>query len=154
MRRLSVASSIFISAALALLTSSADHQRASAQVNDRTPPPGEGVLCAWAIYAAIATVGQKCHPGEDPEFQSALGRTIARFDAYVLANSTPSATPAWIDAFKRQQGSQDTPTAALCANKDAENMYQALLKAGANEIRKSTDELLARPGNPEWGTCL
>jgi hypothetical protein len=154
MRILSLSRFAIAAVAAGLLASSAGPFNASAQIGGRIPPPGEGVLCAWAIYTAIAEIGRKCHAGEHPEFQAELDDIIARTDAYVLANSTPPVTQAFVDKFKREQGQKDVPGADLCANGDGEDLYQVLLKAGAAEIRKSTDELLARPGNPQWGTCL
>jgi len=61
-------------------------------------PAGEGVLCMMAIANAMAEVGRRCRPGEDPEFQAELARSIARFDDYVQRNAP--ATPADLAAFR------------------------------------------------------
>jgi len=139
---------------LVLLASSTGQLSAIAQDGARKPPPGEGVLCAWSIMAAIAEIGRKCHAGEDVELQGKLDGAVARIDAYVLANSDPATTRAQIEEFKRIQGHNDVPAGKMCVPGDGEIMYQEFARAEPDMIRTWLDELLARPGNPSWGTCL
>jgi hypothetical protein len=127
---------------------------ASAQVQDHQPPPGEGVLCSWALVTLTAEVGRMCHAGESPEVQAELDAAVARFDAFVLANSTPSATPESVAEFKRVQGKTGASAEMLCASSDAERMYQTIVSQDLVRLRESVDQLLARPGPPSWGTCL
>ena len=145
---------IGIGLTLVLLASSSAPLSAIAQGGARKPPPGEGVLCSWAILAAVAEIGRKCHGGENPELQSELEGAIARIDAYVLANSDPAMTPAAVEEFKRFQGHKDVPAATMCVPGDGEVMYQRLAQVGPDVIRTATDEILERPGNPAWGDCL
>jgi len=51
-------------------------------------------------------------------------------------------------------GEVDQPAEQLCANKDAIVMYGEFASAKPSELAQVTDEMLARPGPPEWGTCL
>lgn len=99
---------------IVLLASSAGPMRAIAQDDVRKPPPGEGVLCSWAILAAIAEIGRKCHAGENPALQAEMDVAIARIDAYVLEHSDPAYTQADVEKFKRFQGHKDTPAASMC----------------------------------------
>ena len=126
---------------------------AFARTEPETPPPGEGVICAWAIYSAMAEVGSRCHPGEDVEVQKELTRAVASIDAYVIANSTPAPTPEQIEGFKRSQGSVGDTKAQLCRG-DMDELYGAIAAQGAPEIRRFIDELVARPGPPTWGDCI
>ena len=118
----------------------------------REPPPGEGVICAWAIYTTVAEVGGTCFPRENPALQAELRRSVSRIDAYVLRNSK-GATPEQLTAFKRQQGHVGAPAARLCVA-DAIQLYRSLEKAGAAKLSAGVDAMLARDGEPTWGTCL
>jgi hypothetical protein len=118
---------------------------------ERTPPPGEGVVCAWAIYAVVAEIGARCFPGDAPEFQAELNRSVGRIDAYVLKNS--KMTPEDVARFKRDQGHVGYPKELICQG-DGLQLYQALKSGGAARLRSATDAAVARPGEPTWGTCL
>jgi hypothetical protein len=115
------------------------------------PPAGEGVVCAWAIYAAIAEVGRRCFPDDAPEFQAELRNSVARIDAYVAKNS--KMTPDDIARFKRQQAHVDAPREAVCRG-DGVTLYQNMKRGGATPLRQATDKILARAGEPTWGTCF
>jgi len=127
--------------------------RALAQTGARTPEPGEGVVCAWALYTVAREVGRRCHPGEDVELQEALEQAVSEIDAYVVANTNPSATQQQIDEFKRQQGHVGASEEFLCRG-DPSELYRSLAEQGAPAIRASLDAALSRPGQPTWGTCL
>jgi hypothetical protein len=77
---------------------------ALAQSGARLPEPGEGVVCAWAIYTVASEVGKRCYPGEHAEVQAELHRAVSRIDAYVVANTKPPVTQQQLDKFKREQG--------------------------------------------------
>lgn len=124
---------------------------ASAQT--REYEPGEGVICALAIYSVVTEVGRRCHPAEDVEVQEELARTILRLDAFVLANTNGQVTQQQIDEFKRQQGHFGASEEFLCHG-DADQMYRAVVAQGADELRQAVDGLVSRPGEPTWGTCL
>ncbi len=128
---------------------------APAQAADPKPPlerpAGEGVICAWGIFTIVAEVGRQCFPNEDAEFQGELRSSVARIDTYVARNS--KITPGDIKKFKREQGHEGAPRAQLCQG-DAVAMYQSMKRGGATPIRQATDEMLARAGEPTWGTCL
>lgn len=115
------------------------------------PAPGEGVICAEAIYTVIAEVGAQCRAGEDPAFQAELKHDLSLIDAYILKNS--KTTPAQLDEFKRVQGHKGAPKAALCRG-DALQMYDAMKRADPKAMSASIQKTLALPGEPTWGTCL
>lgn len=117
----------------------------------RDSPPGEGVICAAGLYAAAAEVGRRCLAAPDPAVQAELDAAVARFDHYILAD--PDWDQAALDRFKREQALVGTPTAELCAS-DAVMVYRALAEAGAESLRISSQQLVARPGRPTWGDCL
>lgn len=124
---------------------------ASLSQQARVIPPGEGVICAWAIYGALAEVAERCPVASDEAFRLELRRTVDRLDAYVLANS--QLTTEQIADFKSVQSHVGTPTEHLCQG-DPLDMYDAMRSTGVDDLRTSIDELTARPGQPTWGTCL
>jgi len=126
---------------------------AFAQAEAVRSEPGEGVICAWAIYSAMAEVGARCHPDEDADVQAELTLAVARLDAYVIANTTPPATIERIAEFKREQGMAGAPKEQLCRGAP-EEMYKSVAARSPAEIRKTVDDLVARAGPPTWGTCL
>lgn len=117
----------------------------------REAPPGEGVICAWAIYSLIEEVGRRCAPERFPENQAELRRTVQRLDDYVRANS--KLTPEEIARFKTEQANVGAPEAVLCQG-DALQMFESLGQTNPVELSRSIDALVARPGTPTWGTCL
>lgn len=130
-----------------------DKPRALAQTGPRTPEPGEGVICAWAIYTAAAEIGRRCHPGENAEAQEELQRSVSRIDAYVVANTNPHETQQQLDEFKRRQGHVGDSLEFLCHG-FADQLYRSIAQQGAQAIRESVDSMVSRPGEPTWGTCL
>lgn len=126
---------------------------AFAQSGRRTPEPGEGVICAWALYSVAAEVGGRCYPDQNVEVNEELVRSVARIDAFVIANTDPQVTDQQVDEFKRLQGGVGAAEEFLCHG-DAVQIYQSLAAQGASEIRQSIDTLVSRPGPPTWGTCL
>lgn len=151
MEKLRLLSCAGLLAGVCLVAGALLQPRASAQM--REPEPGEGVICALAIYATVMEVGRRCYPEADAEIQGELARSVSRIDAYVLANTNGQVTQQQIDEFKRQQGNFGASEEFLCHG-DPDQMYQSVVAQGVAELRRSTDELLSRPGEPTWGTCL
>jgi len=121
------------------------------RITARTPPPGEGIFCALAIYSVAQEVGLQCFPGESPEIQSELSRSVGKLEAYVLQNS--KTTPAELAQLRNQQGAVGAPKERLCTG-DAVAIYRAIAKGGAERLRTSIDAAVARSGKPTWGDCL
>ena len=119
---------------------------------EREKPPGEGVLCAWGIYTAMASVGSTCFPGENPGLQADLRRYSAQLEAYVVRNDR-NATPQSIAEFRREQGQAETPAAKLC-RADIVRMYRGFEKADRQALKAAVAEATARDAQPTWGTCL
>ena len=117
----------------------------------RETPPGEGVICAWAIYSLVEEVGRRCAPGRYPEAQEELRRTVQRLDDYVRANS--DFTPEQISRFKSEQAHIGASEAELCQG-DGLQMFESLARIEPGDLSLSIDALVARPGDPTWGTCL
>lgn len=122
----------------------------SQQVAPETPP-GEGVICTWAIYSLVEEVGRRCAPGRYPEVQAELRRTVQRLDDYVRANS--DITPEEIARFKSEQAHVGAPEAELCQG-DPLMMFEHVSTIDSVELRTGIDAMTARPGQPTWGTCL
>ncbi len=141
--------SVWIASGLALLTCAASTS-STGQVS-REAPPGEGVICAWAIYSLVEEVGRRCAPERYPEAQAELRRTVQRLDDYVRANS--ELTPEQIAQFKSEQAHVGAPEAELCQG-DALQMFERLAEVNPVELSASVDAMVARPGEPTWGTCL
>ena len=117
----------------------------------REVPPGEGVICAWAIYSLIEEVGRRCAPERYPEGQAELRRSVQRLDDYVRANS--QLTPEEIARFKSEQAHIGAPEAELCQGEPLQ-MFEGVGQIDPVELSTSIDALVARPGTPTWGTCL
>jgi hypothetical protein len=115
--------------------------------------PGEGVVCAWAIYTTALEVGTRCYPGEHVDVQTELRRAVSQIDAYVIANSKPPPTQKQFDTFKREQGNVGASREFLCRG-DPDQIYKGFVGWGAPAISKAVNELVSRPGQPTWGTCL
>jgi len=137
---------IVLAAAMASVLASS-----AARAEQRQRPPCEGVICSWALYAIVDHVGRECFRGRDPEFQAEVARHVARFDAYVVANSDATVEDA--REFRRQQGEHAAAPGRLCSG-DPVMMYELFRQQGATERTKNVDDMLARPGPPTWGTCL
>jgi len=113
-------------------------------------PSDMGPVCWAAILESMSSYGAHCLPDEHTAFKAALEDSIRRFDARFLAAGWSAERLA---AFKRQMREEDRPVAQFCASRDALQMYRHLEKSAA-EIGKATEAMVARPGAPEWGTCL
>lgn len=118
---------------------------------ERETPPGEGVICMFAIMGAMAEIGARCLPEEAPAFQAEARRSAERLEAYVLANS--DTTPAQIAEFKADQTGVGAPEAQLCQAESLE-FYRHMAALDVAELSAAVDELVAVPGSPTWGTCL
>ena len=143
---------VLMASSLALLTGAASAP--AAPQDARETPPGEGIICAMAIFGVIAEIGRRCYPDSLPEFQEELRQSLARMDAYVLANS--DMTPEDLERFKADQTGASVPDAELCSS-DFASIYTESPSAettDAGEFRSYVDQLVARPGTPTWGTCL
>jgi hypothetical protein len=118
----------------------------------RETPPGEGVICAWAIYSFVSDVAERCPTGASVELKAELARSVERLDAYVRENS--DITPAQFEAFKREQANVGRPEAEVCGASVADGLVEGLTHMPVDELRTFIDEAVARPGTPTWGTCL
>jgi hypothetical protein len=125
------------------------------------PPPGAvveavrqtpmGPICWAAIVESIRQIGQRCHPGENLGLMAELDRSNDALGAMFLERGWSEQQ---LEGFRRQMGEADKPTEQLCSNKDAIAMYRGFASTTTEDLTKVTDEMLARPGPPEWGTCL
>jgi hypothetical protein len=113
-------------------------------------PPGQGVMCAVAIYGLADQVGRRCFPGQDAAMQAEIGRTVAKLDGYVLTNGW---TAEDLAHFKREQAWVDEPRDKLCKG-DPVGLYRGMAATNPAELRASVDALVSRPGKPTWGDCL
>lgn len=145
-----------------LLSAAAIAANDSAQDKPSEAPPSgavmEGVrqtpmgpVCWAAIVESIRQIGLRCFPGENPEAAAALDRTSEAMGEMFLERGW---SPQQLEAFRRQMGEADTPTTELCASEDAIQMYRAFAAADRAELDRTTQEMVARPGPPQWGTCL
>lgn len=119
---------------------------------ERIAPPGEGVICAWAIYSLLDEVGSRCFPGRDPAHQAELKRSVAQLDSYVARNAKDLSADE-VAKFKRDQARVGAPKELLCRG-DPLMMYEAFRDQDPAELRRSVDAVVARDGAPTWGTCF
>ncbi|WP_439471740.1 hypothetical protein [Brevundimonas sp.] len=118
----------------------------------REAPPGEGVVCAWALYSFASDVVERCPSNVSPEMKAELKRSVERLDAYVRANS--EITQEDFDQFKREQANVGRPEAEICQADADEGLVDAMTQMPVTQLRIYIDDLTARPGAPTWGTCL
>ncbi len=114
-------------------------------------PPGEGVLCAAAIFGLMAEVGRRCFPDKDRAFQTELARSVEKLDEFMLRD--PDWTAAKLATFKASPTRPSVDTTRLCQG-DAIQMFDAIAAQGASALRVSIDKSVSRPGKPSWGDCL
>ncbi len=126
---------------------------ALAQEPEAPRPPGEGVLCQWALLLVVAEVAARCEIGQDASTTAALESALARVEQYVVDNSQPPMTASDIQTFKRLQGSVGAPRDHVC-RPDALQLHQAFVSLGPTVLGQHVDSLLARPGPPTWGVCF
>lgn len=119
------------------------------QSAEPAPAVGSDVLCALAIYSVLAEVSARCAPDKAPELQAELRRQIDRLDAHALANGMTAETLA---AFKAKRV-PDPSDPAVCETYREEGFDEAL-EIDPEELRSHVDDLMARPGTPDWGDCL
>lgn len=130
--------------------SAASSSRESEDANTVSAMP-MGSVCWAAILEAVSSYGDRCIAHEDRAFRAGLNEAIHRLDAKFLGSGWGEER---LTAFKRQMGEEKTPTAELCSSADAFGMYREAEKKGSAWLLKTTDDLIARPGLPQWGTCL
>jgi hypothetical protein len=109
------------------------------------------VLCTWGIFEGVRQAGERCFAGKDPEFQAALGQSMSRIDAFIIANAP--ATPADLEA-RRKAVLAEAGTTDICKSPAAVYFYQALRDRGPASLKTMTDELLAVPRHPEMNPCM
>jgi hypothetical protein len=135
---------------------------ATGRAQDKLPPPPGvvveavrqtpmGPVCWAAIVESIRQLGLRCQPGENPGLMAELERSNDALGAMFLERGWSKQQ---LEGFRRQMGEMDEPTETLCANKDAIEMYRGFVSAKPEDLKAVTDEMIARPGPPEWGTCL
>ena len=118
----------------------------------RETPPGEGVVCAWALYSFAADVVERCPSDVSAEMKAELKRSVERLDAYVRANS--EITPEQFDTFKREQANVGRPEAEICEAGVGDGLVDGMTQMPVAQLRTYIDGITARPGTPTWGTCL
>lgn len=110
-----------------------------------------GPVCWAAIVEAALESGRRCLDDPDlaaiAELENSSRLLGERFIA--LGWSAES-----LDRFRRQMGEKDVPTEELCSNSDGSEFVSAIVEAGPDNLAKQTQEMMARPGPPVWGTCL
>jgi hypothetical protein len=140
--------------ALALLAAAMSVSPGSARMYD--PPaaqsevvgPRTGLICVWAIYAAMAEVGRKCGVARNAPFEAELARSVSRMEDYARRQS-PEGAAAMADYRARQIDGG----AEICVP-DGLTMYRQMAQASPDAVRDAADRLLASSPPVEWGTCL
>lgn len=114
-------------------------------------PSSMGPVCWVAIVESTRQIGIRCFPGENPATMAELDRANNALGAMFLERGW---SPRQLEAFRRQMGEADEPTEQLCANEGAIEFYRGLASTRPDDLKVVTEEMLARPGPPQWGTCL
>jgi len=109
--------------------------------------PGDGMLCAAALYHATAQAAKRCYPDEAVELQAELGQAVERIDAFILANS--DWTLQQLAAFNDEQARVESG-AKPCEDQAVE-IFRKMMKAKPESVRAAVDLGTARAGKPTWG---
>lgn len=118
-----------------------------------TDRSGKGaVLCSWSVLVLAQEVGRRCPALREPALQTELDRTVAKVDAFILANSSQKPTRADLARWKARTMEGLTP-AGLCAGEPLE-LYMEVRKLGPSHIRASTNDLLSIPREPVMNPCF
>ena len=118
---------------------------------ERFVPPQTGEICALAMLEAASEVGRRCRPDGAGSRLAELEKAIERLEAHMVARS--GATRTQLDAFRAQMSERNRSDAELC-QADPLSLYETFASAAPDRLREAVDELIARPGPPEWGSCL
>ncbi|RYD29820.1 MAG: hypothetical protein EOP57_01130 [Sphingomonadales bacterium] len=112
--------------------------------------PSAGPLCVYAIVNVAAEVGRRCATLHDAVVQSALDKSVATLDAWVLREGW---TQAEMIAFKREQAhiGDPNPDVDLCTG-DAAMFYPK--RSYIPQLETITARVAATTGPPQWGDCL
>jgi hypothetical protein len=140
-----------LSAFLVLLFVSGQVADAQQMENGRDHQPGEGMICLFGVLVIATEVGDRCFPSTDAEIHSELHKSVARFERFILDNS--KTTRADLENFKKTQGHVGASEEFLCKG-DPLRFYEAIKQGGPEQLRRSTEEEVSRPGAPTWGTCF
>jgi len=123
----------------------------TARAEPPQPIPGEGILCALALYSVANEVARVCRPSDPPQLGVELGHAVDRLTEYITTNG--GGTPAEVEEFKRQQGGVGRAADVLCKG-DALMIYEGIRHMSPDALRLSVDSAVARPGKPTWGVCI
>ena len=122
------------------------------QANPSPPHPDVGLICVWAIYAALAEIGRRCDVPPHPRALAETERAVARMEAYARMRSPDRA--AWMARYKQDAIIGDPQ---LCSSDMADAFRRPVRddNAAIVQARSEIDALLARSPPVEWGnTCL
>ncbi|MEL6528529.1 MAG: hypothetical protein AAFQ27_01115 [Pseudomonadota bacterium] len=122
------------------------------------PASGIGAICWAAIVENGYQVASRCDFGErssSPETIAAYEKARSELAERFLASGWTRET---LDRFRAHQGNADVPTDQLCGfdrdDNDTGSFLFHLAQSRPENIDKTTQSVLAIPGNPKWGTCL
>ena len=122
-------------------------------------PPGDGVLCAYGIYANVQFVAREC--GWDRlTIDTAIDRAVSDIEVYIIANATDP------EIVARTRENLRLGAAALAEWPESER--QAFCEGTSNErpnyalpfrtleptkLEQMIKKLLSAPGEPTNGVC-
>jgi hypothetical protein len=117
---------------------------------------GDGaVLCRWTVYLTVRAQTAACKLARKPA-DDAIDAAIVAMDDFILTHSSLQPTRAMLDDFKRrtaaslQRSVTEGYLQKICQHRELEK----LRSPSAEQIRESTDALLATPREPVMSPCI
>lgn len=118
---------------------------------DRTPPPGEGVLCLGGFIYMADLLARECFAGDDPEFAARLAGYAARYDDYIVRNNPDG--EAGLAYFKEDEGLTSATRPEVCTS-EYTYFYSNFRDTDRAQMEQAIEEQLSRDGPPSYGDCV
>ena len=116
-----------------------------------------GPICWAAIVEVAYQVSSRCDYGD----KSATNETVEAYERARKQLGDKFLASGWseksLQAFRTDQGGVETPTEQLCeveSDSDTSQFLLSLAQERPENIEAITQQMIAIPGKPKWGTCL
>ena len=114
---------------------------------------GMPVLCSWIFDLTAKQYGDECVVAKNEALQAELRSSIARIDAFVMANSSKPMTAVQLERSKEAVLRDNRVDGSACNAVNA-SIYSIFEQAGPETVRAGTDALLSAPREPVLQPCL
>ncbi|MEM6477078.1 MAG: hypothetical protein AAF687_13020 [Pseudomonadota bacterium] len=123
----------------------------SGEVETALEQTSMGPVCWAAIVEATVQIAERCSMDVRQDTIQELNKAGEALGRKFIESGW---TLEYLEGFRRQMGEADVATEDLCAKADAVQFAEAVAGSSPEYVKATTEQMLARPGPPEWGTCL